>query len=83
VNKSVRPLGLPKPGSRLDRVARAIYARRPFVMASTPTMNGVSLGRSFDWDSAPWYYQADILDLAAAAIAAMKPSRSREVVTVR
>ena len=71
-----RPLGLPKTGSRLDRVARDIYARRPFVMASTPTTNCVSLGRSFDWDSAPWYYQADILDLAAAAIAAMRPAQS-------
>lgn len=51
-----------------ERIARALYAARPFVMGSTSTSFGVSIGRSFHWDGAPAYYQADMLQLADAVM---------------
>jgi len=60
----------------VERVAKAIYAARPFVMASTSTTNGVQLGKAFDWDAAPAYYQSDMLDLARAAIPAIRERRT-------
>lgn len=49
-------------------IAKAMYAVRPFVMASSATTFGVTVGHSFDWDSAPAFYQHDLLDLANAVI---------------
>lgn len=41
-------------------------------MASSATLNGVSAGRAFEFDDAPWFYQSEILELADAAIAAYR-----------
>lgn len=56
----------------VEIVARALYAARPFCMASTATTFGAQLAQTFDWDGAPAYYQADMIDLARAAIAALE-----------
>lgn len=49
-------------------IAKAMYAVRPFVMASSATTFGATIGRTFDWDCAPAFYQHDFLDLAHAVI---------------
>jgi hypothetical protein len=54
-------------GDMVEEMARAIYARRPFVLASTATTFGHQVARTCDWDGAPAYYQQDMLDLAQAA----------------
>lgn len=46
------------------RIAKLLYEGRPFVMGSTPTTQGASVGKAFDWDGAPAYYQTDLLELA-------------------
>lgn len=56
---------------RVETVAKAIYAARPFFMASTATTHGHQLAQTFDWDGAPAYYQHDMRELAHAAITAM------------
>ncbi len=55
----------------VERVARAIYAERPFAMASTATTFGHQIAQSFDWDGAPAYYQEDMRQLARAILAAI------------
>lgn len=57
------------PGGLRLKVAQALYARRPFVLGTSATFNGVAAARSFEWESAPWYYQAEMLELADAAVA--------------
>ncbi|MBI1182610.1 MAG: hypothetical protein GC201_18885 [Alphaproteobacteria bacterium] len=54
----------------VEAAARAIYAIRPFVVASTSTTMGAQIGRTFDWDGAPHYYQQDMRGLARAALEA-------------
>ena len=56
-------------------IAQVIYAARPFVMASTTTTFGASIGRVFDWDSAPAFYQHDMLDLADAVVKHLSAKR--------
>lgn len=46
------------------RIAKLLYEGRPFVMGSTPTTQGATVGKAFDWDGAPAYYQTDLLELA-------------------
>lgn len=53
---------------RHEAIAKAMYAVRPFVMASSATTFGTSVGHQFDWESAPGFYQHDFLDLAHAVI---------------
>lgn len=78
MNKPPMPANPDTIPALVEAVARAIYAARPFCMASTMTTFGHQIAKSFDWDGAPAYYQSDIRELAAAAIAAM-PDASRVV----
>jgi hypothetical protein len=52
-----------------EKVARALYAQRPFAIASTATTHGHQVAQTFDWDGAPAYYQEDLLQLADAVLA--------------
>lgn len=49
-------------------IARRLYAARPFVMASSETTQGAAIGKAFEFDGAPAYYQTDMLELADAVI---------------
>lgn len=60
------------------RIAKLLYAQRPFVMGSTSTTHGASIGRAFDWDGAPAYYQSDMLELAHAVLPALSPIPNSE-----
>jgi hypothetical protein len=55
----------------VEHVAQALYAQRPFVMASTATTFGHQVAKAFDWDGAPAYYQEDMRQLARAAVNAL------------
>ncbi len=56
----------------VELVARALYAARPFAMASTASSFGHQVAKTFDWDGAPAYYQEDMRQLARAALAALE-----------
>lgn len=50
-------------------MALLLYSARPFCMASTATLlGGKSVSRVFDYESAPAFYQHEILELAHAAL---------------
>lgn len=56
-----------------EAVARAIYAKRPFCLGcSQGVVEGVGIARAIPWKAAPAYYQNDCLEIADAAIAALR-----------
>jgi hypothetical protein len=56
----------------IQRVARAIYAKRPYYVSASSAVLTPGPLRSYDWDHAPTYYRTDCMEIARAAIEAMR-----------
>lgn len=60
----------------LELGARAVYAKRPFRMASSrsPWEPGTMEAQSFGFDEAPAYYQDDCREIASIVLDAVLPA---------